>query len=313
MKKYLVTGGFGFIGSNFIIELYSRLEPASKDFEIHCIDSMTYAAEISNLPENIRNSEKFVHHKMDISSQEIQHIFKDKFEWCINFAAESHVDRSIDDASPFMVTNIIGVSNLLAIWTKTQSGRFLQVSTDEVYGSIEKGSADENYKLLPSSPYSASKASADLIALSIKHTFNTDVVITRCCNNYGLNQNDEKFIPRMIKLAKEAKPFELYGSGKQIREWIHVSDHVKALLLILGTPELSSDIYNIGSGKELSNLEVVNLIAECLQSESARIVNIADRLGHDFRYSLKSNRIQQELTWKCSVSFEDGLTALISI
>lgn len=312
MKKYLVTGGFGFIGSNFIIELFSRLELINTDFEIHCIDSMTYASDINNLPEKIRKSDNFVHHNLSISSKEIEYIFKDTFEWCINFAAESHVDRSIEDASPFMITNIIGTNNLLTFWSRTQTGKFLQVGTDEVYGSLKTGSADETHNLAPSSPYSASKASADLVALSFKHTYDTDVVVTRCCNNYGPNQNVEKFIPRMIELAGERKPFELYGSGKQVREWIHVSDHVNALLVILNTKELQSNIYNIGSGLELSNFEVVNLIAAYIYSEPANIISITDRPGHDFRYSLNSARIQKELGWKCLTTFENGLAALIS-
>lgn len=313
MKKYLVTGGFGFIGSNFVIELFSRLESDHKEeFEIHCIDSMTYAANFNYLPKSIRDSKSFIHHQLDIASKKIEKIFENSFEWCINFAAESHVDRSILDSSPFMKTNVVGTSNLLDQWSKNQNGRFLQVGTDEVYGSLSEGSADEEHELVPSSPYSASKASADLIALAFKHTFNMDVIVTRCCNNYGPNQNEEKFIPRMIQLAKLDKPFELYGSGQQVREWIHVSDHVKALLALLEEKVLNSNIYNIGSGRELSNTQVVKEIAANFSSANLKTISITDRPGHDFRYALNSNKIRKELNWECHTNFEDGLASLIS-
>lgn len=311
MEKYLVTGGAGFIGSNYINALYAKLELLYGDFEIHCIDKFTYAARLENIDIAVRNSERFVLHRMDINSDEVSQILEShKFKYCINFAAESHVDRSIEGPMLFFHTNVLGTAKLLNSWKETQETRFIQVGTDEVYGSLSTGYAKEVDLLRPSSPYSASKAGADLLALSYKYTFGLDVVVTRCSNNYGPNQNSEKFIPKMIECIKAGIPLGVYGNGMNIREWIHVMDHVSALMLIADAEGLKSDIYNIGSNLEKTNLEVIELLKQVAKKPDAKLNFINDRLGHDYRYALDSSKILSELGWQPAFTFESGLKEL---
>jgi dTDP-glucose 4,6-dehydratase len=311
MKKYLVTGGAGFIGSNYINALYSKLDLLNVDFEIHCIDKLTYAARLENIDLAVRNSERFIFHQIDINSKEISHILEsNKFAYCINFAAESHVDRSIEGPLLFFHTNVLGTANLLNSWKETQQTRFIQIGTDEVYGSLDTGYANEMDPLKPSSPYSASKAGADLLALSFKYTFGLDVVVTRCSNNYGPNQNSEKFIPKMIGCIKAGIPLGVYGNGMNIREWIHVMDHVSALMLIADAESLKSDIYNIGSNLEKTNIEVIELLKLISNEADIKVNFISDRLGHDYRYALDSSKIDAELGWKPKFAFEAGLKEL---
>ena len=228
----------------------------------------------------------------------------------MHFAAESHVDRSIEGPAVFIETNILGTANLLEAWRETQSSRFVAVGTDEVYGSMSVGFASEDTHLNPSSPYSASKTSADLIALSYRKTYLMDVVITRCTNNYGPNQNPEKFIPKMIQNLKENEELPVYGDGKNSREWIHVSDHVEALLMLLEANQLKHYIYNIGSGHELSNIELIEVLRTIAVESKSEIKFVQDRPAHDFRYALDSTRIREEFGWKPRVSFEQGLAEL---
>jgi dTDP-glucose 4,6-dehydratase len=311
MKKYLVTGGAGFIGSNYINALYSKLDLLNVDFEIHCIDKLTYAARLENIDLAVRNSERFIFHQIDINSKEVSHILEsNKFAYCINFAAESHVDRSIEGPLLFFHTNVLGTANLLNSWKETQETRFIQIGTDEVYGSLDTGYANEMDPLRPSSPYSASKAGADLLALSFKYTFGLDVVVTRCSNNYGPNQNSEKFIPKMIGCIKAGVPLGVYGNGMNIREWIHVMDHVSALMLIADAESLKSDIYNIGSNLEKTNIEVIELLKLISNEADIKVNFISDRLGHDYRYALDSSKIDAELGWKPKFAFEAGLKEL---
>jgi dTDP-glucose 4,6-dehydratase len=311
MKKYLVTGGAGFIGSNFINIFYKKLVAAGDSFEIHCIDKLTYAGDVSFIDDEVRNSGSFFLHQVDIISSDIFEIFrKNIFAFGVHFAAESHVDRSIEGPAVFIETNVLGTANLLEAWRETQSSRFVAVGTDEVYGSMSVGFATEDTHLNPSSPYSASKTSADLIALSYRKTYLMDVVITRCTNNYGPNQNPEKFIPKMIQSLKENEELPLYGDGKNSREWIHVFDHVEAILMLLEANQLEHYIYNIGSGHELSNLELIEALRKIAVESKSEIKFVQDRPAHDFRYALNSTRIKEEFGWKPRVSFEQGLVEL---
>ncbi len=311
MKKYLVTGGFGFIGSNFVNNLFAELSAGNSDFEIHCIDVMTYAAKTENIKKEIRESDNFVHHKIDITSDETSSIFENEFEYCVHFAAESHVDNSIQGPEIFTKTNVLGTANLLEKWRQTQKRRFIHVSTDEVYGSLNVGRAREDDILRPSSPYSASKAGSDLIALSYSHTYGMDVVVTRCCNNFGPNQHHEKLIPKIIGNCLTSIALPIYGDGKNIREWIYVGDHTKALIALAKSPSLKFSIYNIGTSLELSNLEIVNEVIQVTQSNS-KIEYVPDRLGHDFRYALDSSRITKEIGWKPMTDFRIGLAQTIA-
>ena len=311
MKKFLVTGGFGFIGSNFVNNLYEQLSAEYIDFEIHCIDVMTYAANKENINKEIRESSSFIHHEIDITSSKISNIFETQFEYCVHFAAESHVDNSIQGPEIFTKTNVLGTANLLEKWRLTQKGRFLHVSTDEVYGSLTVGKATEDDVLRPSSPYSASKAGSDLIALSYSHTYGMDVVVTRCCNNFGPNQHPEKLIPKLVGNCLASKALPIYGDGKNIREWIYVGDHTNALLALAKSPSLNFSVYNIGTNLELSNLEIANEIIQATQSIS-KIEYVQDRLGHDFRYALDSSRIAKEIGWKPMTDFRIGLAQTIA-
>lgn len=311
MKVLLVTGGAGFIGSNFVRYFLKR----NKNFIVVNIDKLTYAGNLSNLKE-IENSPRHHFIKGDICNFElVNYVFKKhKPDYIINFAAESHVDRSINHPSLFGETNIMGTLTLLEaarnIWSRHgfSGNKFLQVSTDEVYGSIEntRDVFVEESNLQPNSPYSASKASADMMARSYYKTFGLPVIITRCCNNYGPYQHVEKFIPTCIANAMQDKPIPLYGDGSNIREWIHVTDHSIALIraLFYGKP---GEIYNIGSGEELSNLEMARKILKALNKPEDLIKKIGDRPGHDWRYALNSYKIRNNLGWSSKMKLEDGI------
>jgi dTDP-glucose 4,6-dehydratase len=283
-----------------------------EDFEIHCLDKFTYAANEKNIDLEVRKSGKLLIHRFDInSSQAVDLIERNIFEFCINFAAESHVDRSISGPYIFGESNVMGTLNLLEAWRKYQKKRFIQIGTDEVYGSIEEGFASENHILNPSSPYSASKASADLIALSYATTFSMDVIVTRCSNNYGPHQHPEKLVPKMIENIFSGKPLGIYGDGSNIREWIHVDDHVSALIRLAEQETLKHRVYNIGTNFELTNLELIKLISSLIGDQESEVEFIADRLGHDRRYALNSSRINEELQWKPQITFLVGLAGLI--
>ena len=312
MKKYLVTGGLGFIGSNFINTLFENLIQAEEGFEIHCIDKETYAGTLRNLSKKVSGSKSFIHHKNDICDSQVLELMKNhRFEYCAHFAAESHVDRSISDPQLFLKTNVIGTANLLNGWRENQTGRFLHVSTDEVYGSLKVGEASEESALEPSSPYSASKAASDLLVLSYVHTYGIDAVVSRCTNNFGLNQNDEKLIPKLVKNILNDEILTIYAEGTNIREWIHVSDHVRALLNLLNAKVLNYKVYNIGSRNRMTNMQVLDSIKVTSGVLNPQIENTEDRPGHDFRYAVNSERIEQELAWFANYSFEEGLREII--
>lgn len=302
MKNLLITGGYGFIGSNFIKQYINE------DINIFNVDCLTYAANLNNLP-NFDTKYNYDFFKGNIQDKEfIENIVKNyQIDAIINFAAESHVDRSIQDSTPFIDTNIKGTTNLLDIANKYKIKKFIQISTDEVYGSLSKyGKFTENSKIKPNSPYSASKASADLIALSYYHTHNLNVSITRCSNNYGPNQHPEKLIPLIILNALENKNLPVYGNGMNIRDWIHVSDHCSAIWKVLFNGE-KGEIYNVGANNEKTNLQIINNILEILNKPKSLITFINDRLGHDFRYAINNNKISKQLNWSPQINFLSGL------
>lgn len=298
--KLLVTGGLGFIGSNFILKLLRE----SNDFEITNIDAELFGADHENLHE-IKNSEKYHFEKGNISNKKFMEEQITKCDAVINFAAESFVDRSINDANPFLVSNIRGAFTILDITTK-QKKRMIQISTDEVFGSLSKGTATEESRFNPSSPYAATKAAAELLTNSYFTTFNSDVVITRCTNNYGPRQFVEKLIPKTIILAYNNKKIPIYGNGKNVRDWIYVEDHCDAVLSVLHHGK-SGESYNISANNEIDNLTIVKKILEIMNKSENLIEFVEDRPGHDLRYSLDSTKIYDHLEWKVKSSFEKSL------
>ncbi|MFH1823617.1 MAG: dTDP-glucose 4,6-dehydratase [Candidatus Firestonebacteria bacterium] len=302
--RILVTGGAGFIGSNFIRYIL-------KKYSNYCIinlDKLTYAGNLDNLKNLEKNSRyKFV--KGDICNfNTVEKVMKN-CDAVVNFAAETHVDRSISDPSSFIKTNFHGVYILLEVAKKNNIKKFLQISTDEVYGSILSGSFKENDNLAPSSPYSASKASADLLAMSYYATFKLSVLITRSSNNFGPYQFPEKVMPLFITNALMNKNLPVYGTGKNIRDWIYVEDNCAGLDLVLHKGK-TGEIYNIGGENEKTNLEITNLILKYLDKPKSLITFIKDRLGHDFRYSINCNKVKR-LGFKSKYNFETALKQTI--
>ncbi len=300
--RILVTGGAGFIGSETARQL------VRSGHEVTVVDSLTYAGNIHSL-DSIQNKIDFF--EIDIrDGRRLETLFEDrKFDSVMNFAAETHVDNSISNPEVFLETNILGTFNLLELARKYQF-RFLQVSTDEVYGSIRKGKFTENDKLDPSSPYSASKAAAELLMQAYIKTFSIEALGVRCSNNYGQYQHVEKLIPAFISKIKNGEKVPVYGDGTNVREWIHVSDSVSGILKVLefGRQE---EFYNISSGDFHENLEVTRKILEYFGYGDDRIDFVSDRPGHDFRYAIDSSKIRNELSWKCVIPFEQGLTSTI--
>jgi dTDP-glucose 4,6-dehydratase len=303
MKKILVTGGAGFIGSNYINSILSE----SDDLIVN-IDKLTYAGNLENLKEvDSKSNYHFV--KGDITNSElIDYLFvKYGITHVVNFAAESHVDRSILGSEVFFRTNVIGTNVLLEAAKRHNVEKFLQVSTDEVYGSLgPNGLFTETTPLSPNSPYSSSKASADMMAMSFFHTYGMPVVITRCSNNYGQLQFPEKLIPLMIINALNDKKLPVYGDGMNVRDWIYVIDHNKAIDLVLEKGKVG-EVYNIGASREMPNIEIVKLILNKLGKGEELIEYVKDRLGHDRRYAIDSSKIQNELGWSPKFDFENAI------
>ena len=304
--RLLVTGGAGFIGSNFVRRIVDGT--FSGISQVTVLDKLTYAGTLKNLEMLPENSFEFI--KGDISDPGLVSDLVKRSDAIVNFAAESHVDRSITGARDFIETNILGVQNLLAAALTNEVKTFVQISTDEVYGTISKGSWDEDFPLLPNSPYSASKASADLICRSYHRTFGMDVRVTRCSNNYGPYQFPEKIIPLFITNLIEDKKVPLYGKGLNVRDWLHVDDHCQGIFAVL-TSGKPGNIYNIGGGRELTNRELTDLILRKFSRDESSIEYVADRLGHDLRYSVSHEKITQELGYQPKVRFEDGLEKTI--
>lgn len=308
MKRVLITGGAGFIGSNlarYLLEIHAERK---EDIQVTVFDSLTYAGSLDNLKfEDLTDSCIFV--KADVRDLDQVKRQVSQSDEVYHLAAESHVDRSIVNPNLFVETNVIGTSNLLLATTEFKV-KMVLVSTDEVYGSILSGSADENAPLNPSSPYSASKASADLLALAFHNTFGTNVVITRCANNFGLNQFPEKLIPLAIRNVSKGLPIPVYGNGQNVREWIHVRDHCSGLLLAMEKGK-SGEIYNFGSGNELKNIDLIDAILKFMGKGNEYIQFVDDRLGHDQRYSLNSSKVKSMLNWTPTLRLEDCLEELI--
>ena len=305
--KVLVTGGAGFIGSNFVRLVLSNSETSIQAITV--LDKLTYAGTLTNLTGLPKDAFEFI--QGDICDQSLVRELGKRHDVIINFAAESHVDRSINSARDFMTTNIVGAQTLLETLRFGTVQTIIQVSTDEVYGSIENGSWDENFPLNPNSPYAATKASADLIARSYSKTYGVDVRITRCSNNYGPNQFPEKIIPLFITSLMDNKKIPLYGNGQNYREWLHVEDHCRAILKVL-TNGKSGEIYNIGGGTELSNKDLTMKILNLMNKDESCIEYVEDRLGHDFRYSVNSRKILDQLGFTPKINFENGILDTIN-
>ena len=310
--KIVVTGGAGFIGSNFIYYMLDKY----KDYKIICIDKLTYAGNLSTLSEAMKNQNfKFI--KADICDiEKIDTVFKEEEpNIVVNFAAESHVDRSISNPEVFLETNIMGTSVLLECCKKYNVKRYHQVSTDEVYGDLPLDRPDlsftEKSPLRPSSPYSVSKTSADLLVLSYFRTYKLPVTISRCSNNYGPYHFPEKLIPLIIIKALKNQRLPIYGDGKNVRDWIYVKDHCKAIDLILHKGKIG-EVYNVGGNSEKNNLEVVKTILNILGKSEKLIEFVPDRLGHDRRYAINNHKIESELGFKRDVTFEQGIEKTIN-
>jgi dTDP-glucose 4,6-dehydratase len=288
--NYLVTGGAGFIGSHFCQELLPNL---NSDDQLVILDKLGIGSDLENL-QGVIGEPGVTFIKGDITIQKDIDLVIEDINIIINFAAESHVDRSITDPGSFVINNVLGTQILLESAKKSNVTMFVQISTDEVYGPIDSGEADEKYILRPSSPYAASKAAADLVALSYFTTFGMDVRVTRCANNFGRNQNEEKLIPLLVKNITENKNLPIYGNGLNVREWIHVTDHCRAILLVIRSGK-AGEIYNIGSSDRLTNLEVTELLLTHKPESKSKIEYVKDRLGHDTRYAINSTKIRTEL------------------
>jgi len=302
--KILVTGGAGFIGSNFIRHIFSEYV----HYHIVNLDKLTYAGNLDNLSD-VENHPNYQFVKGDICDTDlVNRIVGDGIQAMVHFAAESHVDRSLYDPGIFVKTNVLGTQILLESALKFKIDRFIQVSTDEVYGSLGKeGSSTESSPLLPNSPYSASKASADLLVRSYFKTFRLPAILTRCTNNYGPYQFPEKLIPLFITNALQDLSLPIYGDGLYVRDWIYVEDHCKALDTILHKGKVG-EIYNIGGGNEKNNLEITDLILKKLNKPKSLIKHVKDRPAHDRRYSLDCSKIGAELDWKPETPFEEGIS-----
>jgi len=303
--KILVTGGAGFIGSHFVRKLLS----ISDVKQVTILDNLTYAGREDNLTEFQRDA-RFNFIKGDIRDKKVVEELVQEVEFIVNFAAESHVDRSISDSSSFISTNISGTHTLLEAVKKRGGVRFLQVSTDEVYGSISHGQWTEDSPLLPNSPYSASKASADLLVRAYNVTHKIDTVTTRCSNNFGSHQFPEKLIPLSIINLIRGRNIQIYGNGLNIRDWLHVKDHCEGIFLALIKGK-SGSVYNFGADAEKTNLEIAYLILDQMGLDQTRMEFVTDRLGHDLRYSVSFDKARSELGFEPKIPFEAGMKETI--
>ena len=309
--KILITGGAGFIGSTFVRMMFRGLLPNLENFQMVTVfDSLSIGGSLKNLSP-VKDDSRFRFVKGDIRDVALLNKEIKGNEFVIHFAAQSHVDRSLKDPLQFFEVNAIGTSNVLQASFQQQVQKVLHISTDEVYGSINQGSWDENSPMLPNSPYAASKACSDLIALSYYKTYDLNVNITRCSNNYGPNQFIEKAIPLFITNLLTKKKIPIYGDGQHSRDWLYVEDHCRAIAKVL-TEGLPGQIYNIGGGLELRNLELANRIISKLNLDSDAIEFVEDRLAHDERYSLNFDKISFNLGYAPQVAFEDGLATTIN-
>jgi len=305
MKRYLVTGGAGFIGSNYIRYMLKKY----RDVEIINLDKLTYAGNPDNL-KDIQEDSRYKFIKGDICDEVLVNKIMTEIDFVVNFAAESHVDRSIGAPDDFIRTDVFGTFVLLEAARTNKIEKFIQISTDEVYGSIDKGSFTENDPLMPSSPYSASKTGADRLAFSYFVTYDLPVIITRCSNNFGPFHYPEKLIPLFVTNAIENKNLPIYGDGKNVRDWIYVEDHCDGVDFVCQNGRLG-EVYNIGGGNERTNLEITDRILKKLEKPQSLMTFVKDRLGHDRRYSVDCSKIA-DLGWQPKHNFEEALDKTIS-
>ena len=307
--RILVTGGAGFIGSNFVRRTIENAYPGLEDAEVVVYDALTYSGNLANLsPVAGDDRYSFVHG--DIRDRDLLDRTLPGVDAIVHFAAESHVDRSVRDSGPFVDTNVVGTQRLLDASLAAGIQRFVHVSTDEVYGSIAEGSLDETQPLEPNSPYSASKAGSDLLARSYHRTHGMNLSITRCSNNYGPYHFPEKVIPLFVTNLIDDKHVPLYGTGENIRDWLHVDDHTRGIAMVL-TGGRAGEIYNIGGGTELSNIELTQLLLDATGKDWSYVDRVEDRKGHDLRYSVDIGKIRSELGYEPLVPFEQGLADVV--
>lgn len=307
--KLFITGGAGFIGSNFVRMALSNRLPGLEESEITVFDSLTYSGNLSNL-DSVKNSSRYSFIQGDIRDSLKVAQALEGHDAIIHFAAESHVDRSVTDSRIFVETNVVGTQTLLDQSLALGTNRFVHVSTDEVYGSIDEGSWDENQSLLPNSPYSASKAASDLLVRSYFVTHGLNASTTRCSNNYGTHHFPEKVIPLFVTNLLDGLKIPLYGDGANVRDWLHVDDHCRGIALVLqgGKP---GETYNIGGGTELTNTELTHLLLDATGRDESFIEHVEDRKGHDRRYSVDIGKIRSELGYEPQVPFESGLADVV--
>jgi dTDP-glucose 4,6-dehydratase len=305
----IVTGAAGFIGSHFIDYVLENELINLSVSKVIGVDKLTYAGNIENLSEAF-NDDRFQFIECDINDEELFKLLIEDETLIVNFAAESHVDNSINGSSIFYTTNVMGVNNLLEISRHRKNIRFIQISTDEVYGSIQNGSWNELSSIMPNSPYSASKAAADLMCLSYYKTYGMNIVITRSSNNYGPRQHSEKFLPTIINSLKYEQKIPVYGNGKNVRDWLYVKDNVKGIMsaIIHGEP---GEIYNLGGGLEKTNLEMISLISKSFNLDYDPIEFVEDRKGHDFRYSIDFTKASKFLNYSPNTDLEYGIQRTI--
>ncbi|MCO5998410.1 dTDP-glucose 4,6-dehydratase [Actinoallomurus rhizosphaericola] len=306
--RFLVTGGAGFIGSNYVHALLSGAYPGFEDVTVTVLDKLTYAGRAANLA-FAAHDPAFTFVRGDITDGDLLRRLLPGHDVVVNFAAESHVDRSIHDAAGFVDTNVAGTQRLLQAAVEAEVRTFLQVSTDEVYGSIEEGSWPETDPLLPNSPYSASKAGADLLCHAYHRTYGLDVRVTRCANNYGPRQFPEKVIPRFITNLLDGRRIPLYGDGGNVREWLHVDDHCRAIQLVLQKGD-AGETYNIGGGAEMTNLELTERLLAAHDAGWDMVEYVEDRPGHDRRYALDTTKVRG-LGYRPEVDFDEGIAATV--
>jgi dTDP-glucose 4,6-dehydratase len=308
--KILVTGGAGFIGSEYVRSLLAGTLPGGPGHTVTVYDCLSYSGNLANL-EPVARHRGYSFVRGDINDADLLDEVLPGHDAVVHFAAESHVDRSIDGARPFVLANVLGTQTLLDAARRAGVGRFLHVSTDEVYGSIESGSWDERWPLTPNSPYSASKAGSDLLVLAYHRTHGLDAVITRCSNNYGHYQFPEKVIPLFVTRLLDGGRVPLYGDGGNVRDWLHVSDHCAGIHLAL-TGGRAGEVYNIGGGAEMTNKELTGRLLEACGADWSSVDNVPDRKGHDRRYSLDITKISTELGYTPKVSFDEGLAQTVA-
>lgn len=304
--RILVTGGAGFIGSSFIRYMLNQYP----NYKIINLDKLTYAGNLKNCEDYADNpSYRFV--KGDITDIKLINELAKEVDLIVNYAAETHVDRSNEDSNPFLMSNIIGAQRLMEVALKNNHKKFVQISTDEVYGDIEEGFFTEESILKPSNPYSASKASAEMLAMAYSRTHNLPVLISRCSNNYGTRQYPEKLVPLFIKKLMAGEKVPVYGDGQQIRDWLHVDDHASAIDAIIHKGKVG-EIYNISANEEHTNLEITKKMIDILGLSEDRIEFVKDRPGHDVRYAVDASKIINELGWKPSIKFNEGFEEVVN-